>query len=184
MAQSGIDRFWLLIGSDAVTSARRITSVAAGRCSAATVGDTVKFGNIVPRMSASAAIALAVAFLLLATGALWDQIRDGITPAHAPHAHATVWAPEFGVTAEHEHPIIAHPHAQEASKHVTPDSFATAAMRRAGTALVALGLLIVALGLAWLWLQRLPVAARGPPRPSPLVLSNRDMLARLCIARC
>ncbi len=143
----------------------------------------MRFRNTVPGIPARAVIALAVALLLLATGGLWDRFRDGAAPVHGPHALSSEWAAELGATADHEHPIITHPHAQHASNHVAPDSFATAVMRRAATAPVTLGLLVVALGLAPLWFQRLQVAARGPPRAAALVVSNRAILTRFCVAR-
>jgi len=134
-------------------------------------------------MPARAAIALVLAFWLLATGGLWDQSRGETGSAHGPHALDSGWAAAFGVSADHQHPVIEHPHVRDASNPVVPDSYAATVLRRATTALVALGLFLVALTLAPFWRQLLQVTARGPPRDAALILTGRVILTRLCIAR-
>ncbi len=130
-------------------------------------------------------VALAVAVCVVATGGYWAQSGAEVAAAHGPHALDSGWPAGFGAAVEHQHPIVEHPHAQDASNLLVADSFAAApALHRANTtALVGLGLAVAVLALATWWFYAPPAAVRGPPRVSALVLSNRAILTRLCIAR-
>ncbi len=138
-------------------------------------------------------VALAVVVCVLATGGYWAQSGAEAAAAHGPHVldthgpHAldSGWPAGFGAAVEHEHPVVEHPHAQDASNLLVADSFAAApALRQANTsALVGLGLAVAVLALATWWFYVPPAAVRGPPRVAALVLSNRTILTRLCIAR-
>ena len=136
-------------------------------------------------MPARVVIALAVVVCVLATGGYWAHPGAEVAAAHGPHALDSGWPAEFGAAVEHQHPIVEHPHAQDASNLVVADSFAAApALRRATTtALVGSGLAVAVLALATWWFYVPPAAVRGPPRVAALVLSNRAILTRLCIAR-
>lgn len=151
--------------------------------SAATVGVIVKPPGTIPKTPARALIALAVVFWLAAAGGLWDQSRTDIGPAHGPHALGSDWPAEVGSLADHEHPVVSHPHAQDGSNTAAPENAGAAVMRRASTGLAALGLVVVALIVAPLWCQQRRVSVRGPPRGGALLFSDRAILTRLCIAR-
>ena len=153
--------------------------------SAATVGRTVSIRDTAQWMPARVVIALAVVFCVVATGGQWAQSGSEVAAPHGPHALDAGWNGEFAAVIDHQHPVVEHPHAQDASNHVAPDSFAAAAMpRRASTtALAALGLAVAMLALVALWSYLPPTAVRGPPRLAALILSNRALLTRLCIAR-
>lgn len=144
----------------------------------------MKFFGTVPRTPVRAVIALALVFWMLAAGGLWDQSHADIAPAHAPHALGSDWPAEFGAVADHEHPIVSHPHAVDGSNTAEPEGVGAAVLRRASTGLVALGLVVVALMVAPLWCQLRRLSVRGPPRVGGLVFSDRAILTRLCIARC
>lgn len=78
---------------------------------------------------------------------------------------------------------VDHDHIGAAATQGGPDSFADALAPRLRTALVALGL---AFAVALLWRlapRHTPSVGRDPPRASAVVLTGRDVLARLCIAR-
>lgn len=143
----------------------------------------MSYRESVPSAPARAAIALTLALLLLATGAHWDHSADDTAPAHGPHALNSVWAAEVGVVTDHQHPVVEHPHVQDASNQVAHESFSATVLRRAVTGLVALGLFLVALTMAPLWRQLSQSGARGPPRLTASILSGRVLLTRLCIAR-
>ncbi|GJF10489.1 hypothetical protein NGTWS0302_07690 [Mycolicibacterium cyprinidarum] len=136
-------------------------------------------------MPARVVIALAVVFCVVATGGAWIQSGSEAVAAHGPHALGSDWPAEFGVVAAHQHPIVEHPHAQDGSNRITPDSFAAAGLRRVGTTtLVALSLAAAMVAMVALWFYAPLTAVRGPPRVAARILSARAILARLCIARC
>ena len=168
---------------DAVTGLRQVFSGPGVARSAATVGVIVKSPGTIPRTPVRAVIALAVVFWLAAAGGLWDQSRADVAPAHAPHALGSDWSAEFGALADHQHPVVSHPHAQDGSNTAAPESVGAAVMRRASTGVAALGLFVIALMLAPLWCQMRRAAVRGPPRVDVPVFSGRAILTRLCIAR-
>ncbi len=136
-------------------------------------------------MPARVVIALAVAVCVVATGGYWAQSGTEAAAAHGPHALDRGWPAEFGAAIEHQHPIVSHPHAQDTSNPLAAESFAAApALHRANTtALVGLGLALAVLALGTWWFYLPPTAVRGPPRVAALILSNRAILTRLCIAR-
>lgn len=168
---------------DAVTGLRQVDSRLMLWRSAATVGVIVKSPGTVPRTPARAVIALAVVFWLVAAGGLGDPSRVDTAPPHGPHALSSDWPAEVGPLADHEHPIVSHPHAVDGSNAAAPENAGAAVMRRASTGLAALGLVVVALIVAPLWCQQRRVSVRGPPRVGALLFSDRAILTRLCIAR-
>ncbi|MCB0949921.1 MAG: hypothetical protein K0U84_22320 [Actinomycetia bacterium] len=144
----------------------------------------MRIRNTAQWMPARAVIALAVVFCVVVTGGQWTQSGSEAATAHGPHALASDWPAELGAVIAHQHPIVEHPHAQNASNRVAPDSFAAAGLRRVSTtALVALGVAMALMALVALWFYVPPTAVRGPPRVAALILSNRAILTRLCIAR-
>lgn len=170
-------------GCNGVTGVRRVCSRPVARRFAVTVGGIVNFLDTVAKSPVRALIALAVVFWLAVAGGLWDQSRAEIAPAHAPHALSTHWPAEVGAPTDHEHPIVAHPHAQDGSGPAAPETVGAAVLRRASTGLVAFGLVVVASMVAPLWCQPWRAAVRGPPRGSAQPFAHRNILTRLCIAR-
>ncbi|WP_233213461.1 hypothetical protein [Mycobacterium hubeiense] len=140
------------------------------------MGDIVRYNDAPTRKRLQPALALAVVFWVLLIGSEaalpWSDGPDD----HGPHAVMTAVAGEFAV-------VMDHPHFQQASTTVSPDTFAAAVVPRVATVLVALGL-VVAVAAAWLYRGHgIWATVRGPPRGLGPVASGRQLLARFCISR-
>lgn len=145
----------------------------------------MRLPNTARWMPARIVIALAVVSCVVAGGGYWTWSGAEVAMEHGPHALDAGWSGEFAAVIDHEHPVVEHPHAQQAPDRVAPDSFLAAGLRRASTtALFALSVVVALVGLVSLWFYVPPTAVRGPPRVAALLLSNRDLLTRLCISRC
>ena len=128
--------------------------------------DIVRYNDARAKTRLTAAVALAVAFWVSVVGAEWALSGDNVPSAHGAHALATAPHTEFAVVTEH-------PHLQDESTPVAPDTFAHAVLPRATTVLAALGLIAATATLAASWRQAALAAARGPPRPLAGVLTGR-----------
>lgn len=119
-----------------------------------------------------------IAFWTVVVGAEWAL--PGIEPAHAHAPHALAASP----TGAHTVAVDDHPHVSKSASPLAPDTLVEAALPRGTVSLIALGLMAALAVLPLIWHQRALAAIRGPPRRRPTTVTGRDLLARLCIARC
>jgi hypothetical protein len=123
-----------------------------------------------------AVIALLVAFVVFVIGAGW-KLTENQTPAHHGH-HALPSSISSGFAA-----VVEHPHAQDGSAPMAPDTFVEAALPRTVTLLVAVGLVaVIGAAFSW-WATGASVGIRGPPRWAGHVVAGQQVLLRLCTAR-
>jgi hypothetical protein len=140
------------------------------------VGDIVRYKDAPTKKRLQSAIALAVVYwvlLVVAEAALpWSEGPDD----HAPHTVAAAVVDEFAG-------VMDHPHLQDGSTDVAPDTFATAVLPRIAPILAAVGLAIAVVA-GWLYGGHgVWAMMRGPPRALTSVVSGRQLLVRFCIAR-
>lgn len=124
----------------------------------------------------TAVAAALVAFLVLVAGAGWKLAEHDHPAHHGPHALSSSIFSDFAA-------VVAHPHVQDGSVPVSPDTFAEVALPRTVTLLMAIGLAAVIGGA---FLHRVTGASaviRGPPRWGGYVVAGQQLLLRLCIAR-
>jgi hypothetical protein len=113
---------------------------------------------------------------VLLVGSGW-KLTEGDTAAH--HGAHALSSTIFDDVAS----VVEHPHAQDGSTPVTPDTFAEAALPRAATLLMAVGLVaVVGAAFAW-WAAGALLVIRGPPKWSGHLVAGQQLLLRLCIAR-
>lgn len=123
------------------------------------------------------AVAVLLAFWVVAVGAEWALPGLDSSPQHGAHGLATS---PVGALA----PVtIEHPHLSSGSAPESPELFAEAVLPRGTVALLALGLIAAAVTVLTLWRHLAPAAVRGPPRRKASASTGRDTLTRLCIAR-
>lgn len=122
------------------------------------------------------AVAVLLAFWVVAVGAEWALPGLDSSPQHG--AHGLVASPATALA-----PVaIEHPHLSNGSSD-SPEVFAEAVLPRGAVALLALGLIAAAVTVLTLWRQLPPAAVRGPPRRKASASTGRETLTRLCIAR-
>lgn len=123
-----------------------------------------------------AAFAALIAFGIVIVGAEWALPGIELAPLHAPHALiATGVGEETSIAVDH-------PHFSKGGAALSPEAITEAVVPRGIVSLVALGLVTAVAVLTALWRQTTLAATRGPPR-TPIALSGRDLLTRMCIAR-
>ncbi|MGQ9347081.1 hypothetical protein [Mycolicibacterium gilvum] len=123
-----------------------------------------------------AVVALLVTLVVLVAGTGWKLAEPSPSAHHGPHALSSSIFVHFAAAVEH-------PHAQDGSAPMAPDAVAEAALPRAATLLVALGLVSI-MGAAFAWRSSgASVVIRGPPRWGGYVVAGQQLLLRLCIAR-
>jgi hypothetical protein len=116
-----------------------------------------------------------VAFVMLVSGTGWKLTEHEHPARHGPHALTSSIYTDFAA-------VVEHPHVQDGSVPIAPDTVADAALPRAVTLLAAIGLIAV-IGFAFSsWATGASAVIRGPPRPGCSVAGQR-LLLRLCIAR-
>lgn len=120
-------------------------------------------------------VAVLIAFVVLIAANGWQLMEHDHPAHHGPHALASNISTDFAA-------VVEHPHVQDGSVSVVPNTFADAALPRTVTALAAVGLVAV-IGAAFSsWVKGAPAAIRGPPRPDASI-AGQQLLLRLCIAR-
>jgi hypothetical protein len=120
-------------------------------------------------------IALALVLVALVVDLNWTG-GGAAEPSHGSHTLAAGPIGDFAV-------VVEHPHFENGSTPMAPDTIADAVLPRATVALVALAL-IAAIAVAFpLWRQASSAVIRGPPRRLTTSLSGRVLLTRMCIAR-
>ncbi|MDX1884461.1 hypothetical protein [Mycolicibacterium sp. 120270] len=120
-------------------------------------------------------VAVLVAFVVLISATGWKLAEQEHPAHHGPHALTSSISSDFPV-------VVEHPHVQDGSVTVTPDTFAEAALPRTVTLLAAIGLVAV-IGAAFSsWVTGSHAVIRGPPRRGGSV-AGQQLLLRLCIAR-
>lgn len=123
-----------------------------------------------------AVIALVVAVVVLVVGTGWKLIEPHTPEHHGPHALSSSIFSEFAG-------VVEHPHAQDGSAPMAPDTFVGAALPRAVTLLLAVGLVaVIGAAFSW-WATGASAVIRGPPRWRGHVVAGQQMLLRLCTAR-
>jgi hypothetical protein len=95
---------------------------------------------------------------------------------HQPHALRSVLGGEFAVGVDHAHLV-------NGSLTECHDVFATAALPRPATTLVALGFMPAVVAIAAVLASFVLPAGRGPPKALPAGLTGQDLLTRFCLAR-
>jgi hypothetical protein len=114
--------------------------------------------------------------VVLIAGTGWKLTEHNPLAHHGPHALPSSISGDFATAVEH-------PHAWDGSTPLAPDAFAEAALPRAVTLLVALGLVAVT-GVAFAyWAAGASSVIRGPPRWGGYLIAGQQLLLRLCIAR-
>ena len=161
-----------------VTTRHQLRGRAGIRRSAVTVGNIVRSSdaNLVHRRGA--VVAAMIAFWMVVVGAQWAPPGANSAPAHGPH---TLVASTSGASVSFE---LDHPHISQADVDCKPDTLAEAILPRGTVSLIPLGLAIVVAVLPVLWREAAVAPIRGPPRDARPLRTGRDVLARLCIARC
>ncbi|QIV79728.1 hypothetical protein EXE63_01550 (plasmid) [Mycolicibacterium frederiksbergense] len=144
---------------------------------AATVGNIVRYNDALAVKRHRACVALVLALWVGVVGAQWAWSAAGDATAHGSHATVDGAHGEFAVPLDH-------PHLEDSSAPVLPDTFAEAVLSRAAFPLVAIGLAAVLAGAAMASWPGVWAAVRGPPRPHPWIVPGQQLLIRLCIARC
>ncbi len=123
-----------------------------------------------------AVIALMVVLVVLVAGTGWKLTEHNAPAHHGPHALSSSIFSDFAA-------VVEHPHMEDGSTSMAPDTFAEAALPRTVTLLVAIGLVAV-IGVAWSWwTARASAVIRGPPRRGSYVVAGQQLLLRLCTAR-
>ncbi|MDG5486448.1 putative copper homeostasis (lipo)protein LpqS [Mycolicibacterium gadium] len=120
-------------------------------------------------------MAVFFAFVVLISALGWTPIEHEHPAHHGPHALASSFSTDFPAVMEH-------PHVQDGSVSVTPDTIAEAALPRTVTLLAAIGLVAVIGAAVSAWATRVSAVVRGPPRRGGSV-AGQQLLLRLCIAR-
>ncbi|MDW5609381.1 MULTISPECIES: hypothetical protein [Mycolicibacterium] len=130
-----------------------------------------------PQRRRAVAAAL-IAFWTVVVGAEWAL--PGIESAHAHGPHP------LAASAMGAHSVVTddHPHVSKGESPLAPDTLVEAVLPRGTVSLIALGLTAALAVIPLVWHQAALAAIRGPPRRSSTTLTGRDLLARLCIARC
>lgn len=155
---------------------RRRTGGSANRAqSAATVGCIVRYNDARQNARWHAVVAVSVAFVVLISATGWKLTEHEHPAHHGPHV---LTSSIFTDSAA----VIEHPHVQDGSVPITPDTFAEAPLPRTATLLVAIGLVaVIGAAFSW-WATGAPAVIRGPPRRGGSV-AGQQLLLRLCIAR-
>lgn len=144
---------------------------------AGTVGNNMRYANASSghRRHTAVAVLLLVWFVVATAG--WALVGIEQSPQHGPHGLA---ASAANASAP---PSMDHPHLGN-DLPGSPEIFAEAVLPRGTAASLALGLVATATILMKQWRGAWPTAVRGPPRRVASVLNGRNVLTRLCIARC
>jgi hypothetical protein len=100
----------------------------------------------------------------------------GPRESHAPHGLLSSPGGEFTVSAEHAQLV-------DGSSTACPESVAAAVLPRSGTASVALGAVMAVVAITGWRAQPAVLTGRGPPGALGTVLTGRDLLTRICLAR-
>jgi lipoprotein LpqS len=144
---------------------------------AATVGNIVRYNDGHTRTRLRNGIALGVAILVFVISAEWTLPWSDSPAVYAPHALAAAPSAELAIVADH-------PHMQDGSKPIPPDTLTAMVAPRVTTVLIAMGLIAVVTMLAFSWGSASLAPVRGPPRALAGVLAGQQILTRFCIARC
>nr|VTP04322.1 hypothetical protein BIN_B_05495 [Mycobacterium riyadhense] len=121
-------------------------------------------------------IAVTVVALLLGLIGHSAMLQSETHASHQPHALLSSLGGEFAVNVDHAHLV-------KGSVIACHNVFATAALPRTATTLLALGA-VAALAAITAVLANLAVAAgRGPPQRGGPVVAGQDFLTRFCLAR-
>lgn len=123
----------------------------------------------------SVLVAAAMVWGLTAVAAHGGSLSAEHHKAHQPHALLTSVGAEFAVAVDHAHLVDGSSHA--------PKQFASAVLPRSATALTALGVVVAVLAAIGALGGYAVSAGRGPPSGLALVVTGRDRLTRLCLAR-
>lgn len=136
----------------------------------------MRITNAGSRQRLQIAVAVCLAFWVVAVGAEWAL--PGLDPAlqHGPHGLVTSPVDAIAPVA------IEHPHLSTGSSD-SPEISAEAVLPRGAVALAALGIVAAALVMLASGGRDSSALVRGPPRRIASVLTGRDMLTRLCISR-
>jgi lipoprotein LpqS len=123
----------------------------------------------------SAIAVAAVAWVLTAVLHCGPARSESDTP-HLPHPLLTSLGSEFAINVDH-------PHLVDTPAQCHHEQFATAALPRAATALVALGVVVAVLAVTGSSAQPVVITGRGPPSAAGNFFTGQDLLTRFCLAR-
>ena len=126
----------------------------------------------------SVLVAAAMLWGLTAVAAHGGSLSAEHHKVHQPHALLTSLGAEFAVAVHHAHLV-------DGSSH-SPEQLASAVLPRSATAsaaLAALGVVVAVLAVIGALGGYAVSAGRGPPSGLALVVTGRDRLTRLCLAR-
>lgn len=124
----------------------------------------------------SAIAVAAVAWVLTAVVHCGPARAESDTPK-VPHPLLTSLGSAFAINVDHPQLVDAH---AQCHHH---EQFAAAALPRAATALVTLGVVVAVLAVEGSSAQPVVLAARGPPFAAGNVFTGQDLLTRFCLAR-
>lgn len=106
----------------------------------------------------------------------WATSGPEPATAHPAHVLSSTLSMEFAEVQEH-------PHLQDAPTLSSPDLFTAARTPRAAAALIAAGLVIIALVATSRYGWSMAPMVRGPPAKAPFGFSGRQILTILCVSR-
>lgn len=135
----------------------------------------MKYNNAPNYARRNAAVAVLVAVVVLLPAIGWKLGEHEHPAHHGPHALASSIFTDFAA-------VVEHPHVQDGSVTLAPDTFAEAALPRTVTLLAAIGLVAVIAAAFSSWATGAHGVIRGPPRRGGSV-AGQQLLLRLCIAR-
>lgn len=123
-----------------------------------------------------AVIAIAATVWLLIAGTSGDVDRSAHSAPSTAHTVLTSLHGEFAVNSGHAH-------VDHGSSLTCLELLANAVLPALASTLVALGLLVAMATVAGLFADRVLQPGRSPPRALATVITGRDLLTRLCVAR-